>query len=48
MPASKMAKYGADYLTSPLTQMRFGLAYIAARYGTPCHALDHALTVGWF
>ncbi len=24
------------------------LAYIASRYGSPCRALDHALSAGWY
>lgn len=37
-PASKMRRYGADYLTSAMTQTRFGIAYANARYGSPCQA----------
>jgi uncharacterized protein YabE (DUF348 family) len=38
LPASKMATYGADYLTNSQTQISWGLNYIKARYGTPCGA----------
>lgn len=38
-PATKMASFGDDYMTNPLTQLRWGLNYIAARYGTPSEAL---------
>lgn len=38
-PANKMASFGEDYETNPLTQLRWGLNYIAARYGTPSKAL---------
>lgn len=38
-PATKMASFGEDYETNPLTQLRWGLNYIAARYGTPSEAL---------
>lgn len=38
LPASKMASAGADYMTDPYTQIRWGLSYIAERYGTPCGA----------
>ena len=39
LPASKMARYGADYLTNPATQIAWGLAYIRGRYRSPCGAL---------
>jgi putative Flp pilus-assembly TadE/G-like protein len=38
LPPEKMAVYGADYRTNPVTQIRWGLDYIARRYGTPCEA----------
>jgi len=38
LPASKMAPYGADYMTSARTQIAWGLDYIKGRYGTPCGA----------
>jgi len=40
LPASKMAAFGADYLTNPQTQIAWGLNYIKGRYGTPCGAWD--------
>ena len=40
LPASKMASAGADYMTNPATQIRWGLSYIKSRYGTPCGAWD--------
>ncbi len=39
LPGSKMASAGADWLTNPQTQIRWGLSYIHARYGSPCAAL---------
>lgn len=38
LPASKMAQFGADYRTNPVTQMKWGLAYLESRYGSPCAA----------
>jgi hypothetical protein len=38
LPAGKMASAGADWQTSAATQIRWGLGYIAGRYGTPCAA----------
>ena len=33
-----MASAGADWQTNPATQIRWGLGYIKADYGTPCNA----------
>ena len=38
LPGSKMASAGADWQTDPATQIRWGLGYIKAIYGTPCGA----------
>lgn len=38
LPGNKMAPYGADYLTNPVPQIKWGLDYIKNRYGTPCDA----------
>ena len=40
LPGSKMASAGSDWRTNPATQIKWGLAYIKARYGTPCGALN--------
>lgn len=40
LPAEKMATVGADWRTSPVTQIRWGLDYIKRSYGSPCTALD--------
>jgi hypothetical protein len=40
LPATKMASFGADYLTSAQTQISWGLSYIQGRYGSPCGAWD--------
>lgn len=39
LPPEKMAKYGSDYMTNPVTQVRWGMDYISSRYGNPCAAL---------
>jgi hypothetical protein len=41
LPASKMATAGADWRTNPVTQVKWGLSYISARYGAPCGAWQH-------
>jgi hypothetical protein len=37
-PPEKMRSAGADWETNPMTQARWGLRYVHARYGTPCNA----------
>ena len=44
----QMAKFGADYMTNPATQIRWGLDYIRGRYGTPCSAWSHSQRTGWY
>ena len=48
LPASKMASEGADYYTNGYTQIRWGLKYIAGRYGTPSNAWAHSESHGWY
>ena len=39
LPATKMEIIATDWRTNPVTQIKWGLSYIKARYGTPCKAL---------
>jgi len=48
LPGSKMASAGADWLTNPTTQIKWGLGYIKATYGTPCGAWGHEEADGWY
>lgn len=48
LPAGKMASAGPDWATNPATQIKWGLGYIASRYGTPCGAWDHETSAGWY
>jgi len=48
LPGSKMASAGSDWQTNPITQIEWGLDYIAGRYGTPCGAWAHSEDVGWY
>ena len=48
LPASKMASAGADYMTNPATQIRWGLGYIQATYGDPCTAWAHETANSWY
>jgi hypothetical protein len=42
LPGSKMASAGSDWRTSAATQIRWGLGYIAGRYGSPCGAWQYS------
>jgi hypothetical protein len=38
LPGDKMASAGADWMTNPATQIKWGLGYIKSTYGDPCSA----------
>jgi hypothetical protein len=48
LPGSKMATMGSDWRTDALTQIRWGLSYIARSYGDPCSALGHSDRYGYY
>jgi hypothetical protein len=48
LPGSKMASAGSDWETNPVTQIKWGLQYIANTYGTPCSAWGHSQSVNWY
>jgi hypothetical protein len=48
LPGSKMASAGSDWRTNPATQIRWGLGYIAASYGSPCAAWSHSQSHNWY
>jgi hypothetical protein len=48
LPAAKMASAGADYMTDPATQIRWGLSYIRSTYGDPCTAWAHEEANSWY
>ncbi|UXX94055.1 transglycosylase SLT domain-containing protein [Streptomyces sp. AD2-2] len=48
LPGSKMASAGPDWRSNPLTQMRWGISYMKARYGTPCGAWNFWLKNEWY
>ncbi len=48
LPGSKMSSAGPDWSYNPVTQIRWGLGYIADRYGSPCSAWAHSESVGWY
>ena len=39
LPATRMESISSDWRTNPVTQIRWGLRYIEARYMSPCAAL---------
>jgi hypothetical protein len=45
VPAEKMASAGDDYLTNPITQLKWCNSYVQARYGSWAAALEHASSV---
>ena len=48
LPCRKMKSAGADYRTNYKTQIRWGLNYIKARYGSPANAWGHSQRKGWY
>lgn len=48
LPGSKMSSHGADWATSPRTQIRWGLDYNVGRYGSHCNAKSFQLSNGWY
>ena len=43
-----MASAGSDWRTNPATQIKWGLGYIASRYGSPSGAWAHSQRTGWY
>lgn len=48
LPGSRMAAFGSDWRTNPVTQIRWGLDYVDQRYGTPCSAWGFKRAHGWY
>lgn len=48
LPGDKMAEYGDDWRTNPVTQIEWGLNYIENRYGTPCSAWSFFQVNNWY
>ena len=48
LPGVRMAAYGADWRTNPVTQIKWGLDYIEDAYGSPCNAWAHSQAKGWY
>ena len=47
-PGSKMAKFGSNWQTSPLTQVKWGIWYVNDRYGSACAAYTFWKAHGWY
>jgi hypothetical protein len=47
-PGSKMAAFGSNWRYSPLTQVKWGLWYVANRYGSACAAYTFWEANGWY
>ena len=50
LPGDKMASAGSDWQTNPATQIKWGVNYIAERYGTPSAAMEFKFDQGhmWY
>jgi hypothetical protein len=48
LPGSKMASAGPRWWSNATTQIRWGLRYIKARYGSPRSAWSHSQALGWY
>ena len=48
LPGSKMASAGPNWRSNASTQIRWGLRYIRARYGSPRRAWNHSQATGWY
>ena len=48
LPGSKMSSAGPNWQDNAATQIRWGLGYIASRYGSPCGAWGHSQSNGWY
>lgn len=48
LPGSKMASAGADWATNGATQVRWGISYMDAQYGSPCGAWDFWQAHHWY
>jgi hypothetical protein len=47
-PGIKMAAFGSNWRTSPLTQVKWGIWYVNERYGSACAAEAFKKKYGWY
>lgn len=48
LPGRRMAAYGSDWRTNPVTQIKWGLDYIEDAHGSPCDAWAHSKAKNWY
>ena len=48
LPPTKLAKYGADWKTNAVPQIKWGLDYIKAKYKEPCLAWSYFQANGYY
>jgi hypothetical protein len=48
LPGSKMSSAGPNWESNAETQIRWGLGYIKARYGSACSAWSYKQGAGWY
>ncbi|NUP51457.1 MAG: lytic transglycosylase domain-containing protein [Catenulispora sp.] len=48
LPGSKMAEYGSDWRNSATIQIKWALAYMTGRYGSPCAAWTFWQNHSWY
>ena len=48
LPGWKMASFGADWRTNPVTQLRWMRSYLDSRYGGACAGWDFWKSHGWY
>lgn len=48
LPGSKMAAYGSDWQTNPVTQIRWMAGYVTGRYGGWSQAVEFWYSHGWY
>ena len=48
LPGSKMSSAGSDWENNPVTQIKWGLGYINARYGSACAAASFKRSHGFY
>jgi hypothetical protein len=47
-PGIKLAAFGSNWKTSPLTQVKWGIWYVNSRYGSACAAAAFKKQYGWY
>ena len=48
LPGSKMAAYGDDWETNPVTQIKWMAGYVTGRYGGWAQAVEFWYSHGWY